>query len=144
MRQINFAQDEIEQLKHERLHHPHYIVRRRMMSLYLKAMGYRHKDICSELNISSPCLREHLDRYINGGIEALKHLGYTGKANLLDENKDVIISHLEAKPPGTLLEAQAMIYELTGIKRSIPQISQFLKKTNIFDAKSSRYLKKQT
>lgn len=134
MRCIHFTEDEILQLKQERLQHEHPIVRRRMMALYLKAMGHHHKDICDELSISGLCLRKHLDRYMNEGIDGLKRLGYRGKRNLLDENRDIIIAHLEAQPPGTLKEAQARILEITGIKRSLPQIRAFLKKTPLAKA----------
>lgn len=129
MRRLHFSEDEVRQLKAERLEHDHPIVRRRMMALYLKAVGHRHKDICAELDISEVCLRHYLDRYINEGLEGLRCLGYRGRRNLLDENRDVIIAHFEAQPPGTLKEAQARIAEITGIRRSLPQIREFLKKT---------------
>jgi transposase len=129
MRRIQFSEDEILQLKKERLDHEHPIVRRRMMALYLKAPGYRHKDICNELDISHVCLYEYLDLYMNEGLDGLKRLGYHGKRNLLDENRDIIIAYLETDPPGTLKEAQARIEEVTGIRRSLPQIRAFLKKT---------------
>ena len=125
MRRIHFTEDEVLRLNHERLQHEHPIVRRRMMVLYLKAKGHRHKDICDELNISSLCLRHHLDRYMKEGLDGLKRLGYRGRRNLLDENRDVIIAHLETQPPGTLKEAKARIEEITGIKRSLPQIRAF-------------------
>jgi transposase len=129
MRRIQFTEPEVFQLKKERIEHEHPIVRRRMMALYLKAVGYRHKDICTELNISHMCLYEYLDMYLRQGLDGLRHLRYKGKRNLLDENRDLIIAHLETQPPGTLKEAQARIEEITGIKRSLPQIRAFLKKT---------------
>ena len=135
MKRIQFTEDEILQLKNERLRHKHPIVRRRMMALYLKAQGLPHKDICAELNISSMCLCEYLDLYMKEGLDGLKRLGYRGKRNLLVENRDLIIAHLEAQPPGTLKEAQARIEEITGIKRSLPQIRAFLKKTAFYEGK---------
>lgn len=144
MRCIQFTEDDIEQLAKERLYHRHHIVRRRMMSVYLKAMGYRHKDICSELRITNMALCEHLDLYINEGLDGLRRLGYKGRPNLLAENRDLIIAHLETQPPGTLKEARSRIEELTGIKRSLPQVSAFLKKTKFCAGKSSKFLKKQT
>ncbi len=128
MRHIDFTEDEILRLKQERLRHKHPIVRRRMMALYLKAMGHRHQNICDELDISGLCLRDYLDKYMKEGFDGLKHLGYRGRRNLLDENRDIIIAHFEPQPPGTLKEAQARIQEITGIKRSLPQIRAFLKK----------------
>mgnify|MGYP001767027889 CR=1 FL=1 len=129
MRRIQFTEHEIRQLNEGRIHHEHAIVRRRMTALYLKAMGRRHNDICDELNISGHCLRNYLDKYMEEGLEGLKRLGYRGRRNLLDENRDIIIAHLEAQPPGTLKEARARIEELTGIRRSLPQVRAFLKKT---------------
>jgi len=129
MRRIQFSEDEVLELKKERLEHEHPIVRRRMMGLYLKALGYRHKDICNELDITHVCLYEYLDLYINEGLDGLRRLGYHGRPNLLEENRDIIIAYLETNPPGTLKEAQARIEEITGIRRSLPQIRAFLKKT---------------
>ena len=129
MRRIQFTEAEILQLKKERVEHEHPIVRRRMMALYMKAAGYRHKEICCELNITHVCLYEYLDLYLKQGLEGLKRLRYQGKRNMLDENRDVIIAYLESQPPGTLKEAQARIEEITGIKRSLPQVRAFLKKT---------------
>lgn len=129
MRRIQFSEDEVLQLKKERLEHEHPIVRRRMMALYLKALGYRHKHICNELDITHVCLYEYLDLYINEGLDGLRRLGYRGRPNLLEENRDIIIAYLETNPPGTLKEAQARIEEITGIRRSLPQVRAFLKKT---------------
>jgi transposase len=135
MRRIQFTQDEILQLKEQRLHHPHAIVRRRMMALYLKSLGFQHKNICAELDISHMCLCEYLDLYMKEGIDGLKRLGYKGKRNVLLESRELIIAHLETQPPATYKEAQARIEEITGIKRSIPQVRLFLKKTAFFGEK---------
>jgi len=99
------------------------------MALYLKSLGVPHKDICADLSISHVCLAQYLDLCMKEGLDGLKRLGYKGKRNLLDENRDIIIAHLEAQPPGTFKEAQARIEEITGIRRSLPQIQVFLKKT---------------
>ena len=115
MRRIPFTEAEIFQLKKERIEHEHPIVRRRMMALYMKAVGYRHKEICFQLNISHVCLYEYLDLYLKQGLDGLRHLGYKGKRNLLDENRDVIIAHLETQPPATLKEARVRIEEITGL-----------------------------
>ncbi len=135
MKRIQFTDDDILQLKHEQLLHEHPVVRRRMMALYLKSRGHRHRDICTELGISSMCLCQYLDLYIKEGLDGLKRLGYRGKRNVLLENRDLIIAHPEAQPPGTLKEAQAKIKEITGIKRSLPQIRAFLKKTASYEGK---------
>ncbi len=50
MRRIPFTENEILQLKKERTEHELPIVRRRLMAWYMKAVGYRHKEICCELD----------------------------------------------------------------------------------------------
>nr|MBC8249577.1 helix-turn-helix domain-containing protein [Anaerolineales bacterium] len=88
MRKIEFTEEEIKQLSYESIHHEHHIVRRRMQALLLKSQGLRHHKIAAILDISETTLREYLDLYLDGGIEALKELHYQGKANLLRERKD--------------------------------------------------------
>lgn len=126
MRKIEFTPEVIEQLRYESIHNEHYIVRRRMLALLLKSRGLLHKEIAEILGISETTLREYFDLYLAGGVEALKTLGYQGKENLLRERKDEIIAALEAKPPATLKEARAIIKEVTGLERSLPQVSAFL------------------
>jgi hypothetical protein len=135
MKRIHFSEDDLLQLKKERLEHKHPIVRRRMMALYLKAQGHRHKDICREVGIGSMCLCVYLDLYLKEGLYGLRRVGYRGKRNLLLENPDLIIAHLELQPPGSLKEAQARIEEISGIKRSLPQIRAFLEKTEFYEGK---------
>ena len=135
MRKIEFSQEQIKRLSYESIHQEHYLVRRRMQALLLKSQGLRHKDIAEVLSISETTLREYLDLYLAGGVEALKELHYQGKANKLAEKRDEIIAALEANPPATYKEAQAKIKEVTGLQRSVPQVREFLKKTSLNVAK---------
>ncbi len=131
MRKIELSQEQIKQLSYESIHQQHPIVRRRMQALVLKSQGLRHKEIAEILSISETTLREYLDLYLAGGVEALKELHYQGKANKLAEKKEEIIAALEANPPSTYKEAQAKIKEVTGLQRSVTQVREFLKKTNL-------------
>jgi transposase len=133
MRQIEFTEEEVKQLKYESVYHKHAVVRRRMQALLLKAEGLPHRKIGEILDICPRTLGRYLDAYLKGSeagrVEALKGLNYKGKPNRLMEKKDEIIAHLEKNPPATQKEAQARIKELTGIQRSLPQVREFLKKT---------------
>ena len=132
MRQIEFTEEEIMELRSESLYHPHVLVRRRAQALLLKSEGLSHAKIGERLGICPTTLRSYLDLFLSGAatkrVEALKELKYKGKPNRLMEKKDEIIAHLEKEPPATHKEAQARIRELTGIQRSLPQVSEFLKK----------------
>jgi hypothetical protein len=70
-------------------------------------------------------IREYFDLYLTEGIEALSQLNYQGQPNLLQKKKDEIITFLEAQPPATLKQAQVKIKEVSGLERSLPQISEF-------------------
>lgn len=135
MRKIEFTPEQIKQLSYESIHQAHHLVRRRMQALLLKSQGVRHKDIAEILGLSQTTLREYLDLYLGGGVEALTVLHYQGKANQLDEKKDEIIAALEADPPATYKEAQAKIKAVTGLERSVPQVREFLKKRRLSGAK---------
>jgi transposase len=132
---MEFRQEQIKQLSYESIHQEHYLVRRRLQALVLKSQGVRHKEIAEILSISETTLREYLDLYLAGGVEALKALHYQGKVNKLAEKKAEIIAALEANPPSTYKEAQAKIKEVTGLQRSVPQVREFLKKTSLTVAK---------
>lgn len=134
MRQIKFTEEEITQLKYESLYHKHALVRRRMQALRLKAEGLSHTKIGEILDICPTTLRKYFDLFLSGAetrrVEALKELNYKGQPNRLMEKKDEIIAYLEENPPATQKEAQSKIKALTGIQRSLPQVREFLKKTD--------------
>jgi transposase len=134
MRQIEFTEEEINQLTHESVYDNHPIVRRRMQALRLKAQGQPHATIGKMLGICPTTLRKYFDTFLNppenvGRVAALKILKYKGKPNRLMEKREEIIADLEANPPATRKEAQVRIKALTGIQRSLPQVGEFLKKT---------------
>lgn len=131
MRHIEFTEEELKQLAHENVYHKHPLVRRRMQAMLLKSQGVPHKEIVKILDISPTTMRSYFDLFLAGRVEALKQLNYKGKRNLLMERKDEIITSLEANPPATYKEAQTKIQAVTGLKRSLPQVREFLKKTGL-------------
>ncbi len=128
MIQIKFTNAEIEQLNYERYHHPHPVVQRRMETLYLKSQGLAHQEICRLCRISRPTLAKDLRTYQQGGIDALKILRYKGQPSQLNAYSETLKAHFEKHPPHNSAEAQAVIEELTGIRRSPTQIKLFLKR----------------
>jgi transposase len=135
LRKIEFTLAEIKQLSYESIHHQHHIVRRRMQALLLKSQGVLHQEIAEILGISETTVRTYIDLYLSGGVEALKTLSYQGQPSQLHQKAAEIVRALETDPPATLKEAQATIKAVTGLERSLPQISEFLKKTKLSAAK---------
>jgi transposase len=126
MIQIEFTQEQIDELDYERYHYPHPKVQRKMEAVYLKSQGLSSAEICRLCRICKTTLVTYLRQYQEGGIERLKELGYGGKTSALDEHRDTLKAYFEEHPPRSAKEAQDEIERLTGIQRSPTQIREFL------------------
>ncbi len=127
MIRVEFSAEIIDKLDYERYHHPSPMVQKKMEVLYLKSRGMSHKEICRFCRISKTTLAAYLKQYLEGGLEGLKTLRYKGQPNSL-EHKDSLEAYFKQHLPRTTAEAQAVIEQLTGIKRSPTQIRAFLKR----------------
>lgn len=52
MIQINFSEEDIKAFNHERFHHPHPRVQRRMEALWVKSQGLPHNQITKLTDIT--------------------------------------------------------------------------------------------
>lgn len=125
---IEFTEDEVEKLKQERFNHPSPKVQIKMEALYLKSKGLSHCQICDICGITRATLASYLKSYIAGGVENLKRLNYRGRENEMLKRSASIEEYFTQNPPRSLKEARAKIEEITGIRRSLPQIWKFFKK----------------
>ncbi|MBE7528172.1 MAG: IS630 family transposase [Ardenticatenaceae bacterium] len=131
MIKLSFTPEIINQLHHERIHHSHPRVRQRMETVYLRALGISHQEIGRIMRISQTTLREYLQLYQSGGIEALKEVNFNQLHSDLDEYQEQLRQEFERKPPATLMEAAQRIETLTGLRRSQPQVRTFLNKLGL-------------
>lgn len=125
---INFSQEEIDELHYQRFHHSHPRVQQKMEALYLKSQGYSHQDICRIVRISGVTLVKYLTAYLEGGIEKLKEINFYQPESELDYQATTLKEYFEQHLPVSIAEAQSKIEELTGIKRSPSQVQAFLKR----------------
>lgn len=128
MIRVEFSPEIIETLEYERYHHPNPKVQKRMEVLYLKSQGLAHREICRLCQISKMTLTTYLKQYREGGVERLKQLEYKGQPSALNEHRMSLEEHLRKHPPRNTAEAQAVIEELTGIRRSPTQVRAFMKR----------------
>ena len=128
MIRIEFTPEEIAMLESERYRHPDPRVQKKMEAVYLKSQGVAHQEICRLCRISEPTLVTYLKQYQEGGIERLKKNEYTGATSELDGHARTLETYFKEHPPRTVAEAQQIIQEQTGIKRSPTQIQAFLKR----------------
>jgi transposase len=132
MIRIEFSDDDVKTLCHERLRHPHFRVRRRMEVLYLKSQGVPHKTIGERVNITKPTLTKYWRLYQTGGAAKLKELNCYRRQSALAPYEKFITDSFRERPPHTLSEASHRIAAMTGVERSPAQVRQVLKQ---FDRK---------
>jgi transposase len=132
-RTINFTdkEEEINELLHLSRRHAHPRVRQKMKTIWLRSQNYSQKDIAKILDISENTVRCYLYIYIDGGIEKLKETNFYKPKSELAEYRDIIEKDFSENPVSTLKEANERIQKLTGLQRSLPQISQFLKSSGL-------------
>ena len=137
MIRIEFSVQDVKKLDHDRYHHPHPKIQKKMEVLYLKAKGLSHREICRVSGVSHTTLVSYLRQYAEGGHESLKELRYQGRPNELSEHKKVLQTYFHKHPPRNISEACLVIEKLTGITRKPTQIRIFLKRIGIrVDAQS--------
>ena len=127
-RAVEFTEDDVERLAFERFHHPHPRVQRKIEAVFLKAKGLSHQEVCDLVRISRTTLWGWLRDFQADGVEGLKRWEAKGTTSELAQHADAICEHLVEHPPHTIAEAQQIIEELTGVRRSETQIRQLLKR----------------
>ena len=78
--------------------------------------------------VSSNTARNYIKEFLKGGLEEVRKLNFYQPQSELEKHKESIKEYLQKYPPATISEAAAKINELTGIKRGMTQIRNFLKK----------------
>jgi len=127
MLRLTFTEAEARALAHERFHHPHPRVRRKMEVLWLKSQGLAHQEIARFAGVSSKTLRSYLQQYVEGGVAGLKELHFRRPQSELVAHQEAIVAYFLAHPPASINEAVDAIRTLTGLSRSPTQVRLFLK-----------------
>jgi transposase len=100
--------------------------KKKMDVILLKAYNLPHNLIASITGCSENTIRSYFIEYQQSGIDGLKQLNFYRPKSDLVNKKDEIKAHFEKNPPATLKQAASAIHKLTGIKRSLSQIRNFL------------------
>jgi len=128
MLQMEFTEEETEQLHYERFHHPHPRVRQRYEVVYLKALNYPHQEIGRVARVSQPTVRSYLEDYQAGGLEKLKEVNFHKPTSELLAHRETLKEEFKSHPPQTINEAIERIDERTSLRRSPTQVRKFLRK----------------
>ncbi len=97
MTNIEFTEETVAELRHQRFEHPHPRVQIKMDALLLKCSGLSHEMICEILDITGNTLRSYLAQYVEGGVEGLKKLNFNKPKSDLVEHKETLEEHFKKK-----------------------------------------------
>lgn len=128
MIQINFTVEEIAALSFERYHYPDPRVQKKFEVLWLKSQGLSHESIAQLSGVCSRQVQRYLNEYLEGGIERLKQNHYSGSPSELNQHTQTLKDYFSKNPPSTAAQAQKAIEDLTGLRRSLTQVREFLKR----------------
>jgi len=131
MIKITFTDQEKEEIKYQRYHHPHPRVQQKMEVLHLKALGLKLYLICLIACVSPNTVRNYLKQFIKGGLEEIKKVNFNKPKSELDEHRESIEEYFEKHPPSTAAEAAEKIQQLTGIRRKLTQVRKFLRESGL-------------
>lgn len=131
MIKIEFTEEAIQILNYERYNHLHPRVQRKMEALWLKSQELPHKKIAQLTDVSVDTLTDYLRDYKEGGLEKLKEIKFYRPVSKLVEHSPTLENYFRQHPPSSIKEAMSKIEEITGLKRSEPQVHKFLKSIGI-------------
>src|SRR5215831_19678230 len=98
MRAFRFSEETLAEIRHDRYHHPHPRVQRKMEVLWLKSRGLTHAAIAEYADVSPRSVQRYLDGFEQGGLDRLRRLGWQGQPCALDEHQqsldEVVIERL--------------------------------------------------
>src|SRR5262245_33536207 len=127
MRAFTFSKEIVAEIRHDRYHHPHPRVQRKMEVLWLKTRGLTHADIADLADVSPRSVHRYLDEFEHGGLQRIRRLGWQGKRCELDSHQQSLEEYFLEHPPRSAREARDAIQRLTGIRRGLSQVRAFLK-----------------
>ena len=128
MIKIDFSEQDLKTIEHERFNHPIPLVQRRMEVLWLKSQGLPHKQIAKLSGVCANALTKYLRLYRHGGLDEIRKVNFFRPQSELEKHSDSIEQYFRENPVASIAEAVAKIEELTGIRRSKTQVRTFLRK----------------
>jgi transposase len=136
MRAFHFT-DDLAQIAHDRYRHPHPHVQEKMEVLWLKSRGVAHAEIALLTGLSRTTVQRYLTEYLTGGLAECRRLKWSGQPSELHDHAATLEDRILAQPARSTAEAQAAIERLTGVKRGLTQVRQFLEKLSACAGASS-------
>lgn len=145
MREFTFSDEQLVEIRRDRARHPHPRVQQKMNVLWLKSRGLNHDRIAELADTSLRTVQRVLTEFLKGGLDAVRATRWQGKHAELDDHAPALEDHFVEHPPRSAREAQAEIERLTGVRRGLTQVREFLKKRSAWGgARSARCRPRRT
>jgi transposase len=128
VRTFVFSEQDRDAIHHDRFHHPHPRVQLKMEVLGLKSQGISHTQIARLTRLGRRTVQRYLDEYLEGGLDLVRTVPFHKPQSTLERYADTLEAYFLENPPRSTAEAQAAIERLTGLRRGLTQVRQFLKK----------------
>ena len=127
MRTFCFSEADLKAIEHERYHHPHPHVQRKLEVLWLKRHGLPHQQIADLAGVSLRTVQRYLDEYLKGGLAAIRRCHWRGPEAVLLQHERSLEEYFWDHPPRNTKEAAKVIFAQTGVLRGLSQVRAFLK-----------------
>jgi len=104
---------------------------KQVLCTILLIFGVEKKRIIAKLKVSPNTVNKYENLLNSGRLSELFEDNLYRPKSKLEDYREEIMTELDKNPAHTLREAAVIIEKITGLKRSIPQVRNFLKKTVI-------------
>jgi hypothetical protein len=105
------------------------ILTKRLFCVLLLLFEIDRKVIVEKLGVSRLTVKKYSTLIEPGNIQDIFADTVYRRRSEMEDFREGIMTELEKKPARTLREAAAVIEEVSGLKRSLPQVMKFLIKT---------------
>lgn len=128
MLKIDFTEEAIDEVYQQFMEHPSGSTKKKLHVVYLKALGFSHKEIERIARTSADSVTRYLKDYHEGGLTSLGVSRTNRPVSSLQPYRDKIKAHFLKQPPQTVSEASHEIESLTGIKLGPSACRDFMRK----------------
>jgi transposase len=126
MREFTFCEADLQEIAHDRYHHPEPRVQRYMEILWLKHHGFTHDRIATLAGVCRSTVQRCLDDYLEGGLQRIREVAPKESNSDLDNHRVSLEEYFTKYPPRCVKEAQDVIAKLTGKRLGETQVRHFL------------------
>ena len=105
------------------------LLSKRLFCVLLLLFEIDRKIIVEKLGVSRATVKKYGALIGSGTMQDIFADTVYRRRSEMEDFREPIMAELDKKPARTLREAAAVIEEVSGLKRSLPQVMKFLKKT---------------